>query len=240
MHGELRYGDYYELIRKVRIENGNLLFEVGGDNALATFIEEENWRLHENFTKDDLVNEYGEKAVKSHLESLLASFEDEEILKLNKMILRPKSNEKGKKKSESKTSKKEEKQSKKKSEPKLDKETSKELTDLYKKAVAYQIGKNGAEKDIMFALECYYEYLEKAPASHSRYLDVHYGLARICTEMGDGCHNLGMDDEALDWYNDAVEHYEVILVKYPKKPLNERILAECAYDKVREKLKKLK
>ena len=89
MYGELRYGDYYELIRKVRIENGNLLFEVGGYNPLATFIEEENWRLHENFTKDDLVNEYGEKAVKSHLESLLASFEDEEILKLNKMILRP-------------------------------------------------------------------------------------------------------------------------------------------------------
>jgi hypothetical protein len=93
----LRYGDYYELIRKVRIENGNLLFEVGGYNPDTTFIEEENWRLHENFTKDDLVNEYGEKAVKSNLESLLASFEDEEILNLNKMILRPKSNEKSKK-----------------------------------------------------------------------------------------------------------------------------------------------
>ena len=87
MYGELRYGDYYELIRKVRIVNENLLFEVGGYNPAATFIEEENCRLHENFTKDDLVNEYGEKAVKSHLECLLASLEDEEILKLNKMIL---------------------------------------------------------------------------------------------------------------------------------------------------------
>ena len=144
------------------------------------------------------------------------------------------------KKSEPKSAKKSESKSAKKSEPKLDKETSKELTNLYNKAVAYQIGKNGAEKDIMFALECYYEYLEKAPASHSKYLDVHYGIARICTEMGDGCHNLDMDDEALDWYNDAVEHYEVILVKYPKKPLNERILAQWGYDKVREKIAKLK
>ena len=82
---ELRWVNFRELIRKVRIENGNLLFEVGGYEPF----EYENWRLHENFTKDDLVNEYGEKAVKSHLESLLTSFEDEEILKLNKMILRP-------------------------------------------------------------------------------------------------------------------------------------------------------
>ena len=86
MYGELRYEDYFELIRKVRIENGNILFEVG---AYCTLDGEENWCIHENFTKDDLVNEYGEKAVKYHLESLLASFEDEEILKLNKMILRP-------------------------------------------------------------------------------------------------------------------------------------------------------
>lgn len=86
MYGELRYEDYCELIRKVRIENGNILFEVG---AYCTLDGEENWCIHENFTKDDLVNEYGEKAVKSHLECLLASFEDEEILKLNKMILRP-------------------------------------------------------------------------------------------------------------------------------------------------------
>ena len=86
MYGELRYEDYYELIRKVRIENGNILFEVG---AYCTLDGEENWCIHENFTKEDLVNEYGEKAVKSHLEYLLASFEDEEILKLNKMILRP-------------------------------------------------------------------------------------------------------------------------------------------------------
>ena len=86
MYGELRYEDYFELIRKVRIENGNILFEVG---AYCTLDGEENWCIHENFTKDDLVNEYGEKAVKFHLECLLASFEDEEILKLNKMILRP-------------------------------------------------------------------------------------------------------------------------------------------------------
>ena len=86
MYGELRYEDYCELIRKVRIENGNILFEVG---AYCTLDGEENWCIHENFTKDDLVNEYGEKAVKSHLEYLLASFEDEETLKLNKMILRP-------------------------------------------------------------------------------------------------------------------------------------------------------
>ena len=86
MYGELRYEDYCELIRKVRIENGNILFEVG---AYCTLDGEENWCIHENFTKDDLVNEYGEKAVKSQLECLLASFEDEEILKLNKMILRP-------------------------------------------------------------------------------------------------------------------------------------------------------
>ena len=86
MYGELRYEDCCEVIRKVRIENGNILFEVG---AYCTLDGEENWCIHENFTKDDLVNEYGEKAVKYHLESLLASFEDEEILKLNKMILRP-------------------------------------------------------------------------------------------------------------------------------------------------------
>ena len=87
---ELRWVNFRELIRKVRIENGNLLFEVGGYNPHATFIEEENWCIHENFTKDDLVNEYGEKAVKSHLECLLASFEDEEILNLNKKFVRPK------------------------------------------------------------------------------------------------------------------------------------------------------
>ena len=85
MYGELRYEDYIEVIRKVRIENGNILFEVG---AYCTFDGEENWCIHENFTKEDLVNEYGEKAVKSHLEYLLASFEDEDVLKLNKMILR--------------------------------------------------------------------------------------------------------------------------------------------------------
>jgi hypothetical protein len=86
MYGELRYEDYCELIRKVRIENGNILFEVG---AYCTLDGEENWCLHENFTKDDLVNEYGEKAVESHLFNLRDAFEDEEILKLNKMILRP-------------------------------------------------------------------------------------------------------------------------------------------------------
>ena len=86
MYGELRYEDCCEVIRKVRIENGNILFEVG---AYCTLDGEENWRIHENFTKEDLVNEYGEKAVKYHLECMLASFEDEETLKLNKMILRP-------------------------------------------------------------------------------------------------------------------------------------------------------
>ena len=83
---ELRWVNFRELIRKVRIENGNILFEVG---AYSTFDGEENWCIHENFTKEDLVNEYGEKAVKSNLEWLLASFEDAEILNLNKMILRP-------------------------------------------------------------------------------------------------------------------------------------------------------
>ena len=77
---ELRWVNFRELIRKVRIENDSLLFEVGGYEPF----EYENCRLHENFTKDD----YGEKAVKSNLECLLASFEDEEILKLNKMIKR--------------------------------------------------------------------------------------------------------------------------------------------------------
>lgn len=85
MYGELRYEDCCEVIRKVRIENGNILFEVG---AYGTLDGEENWRIYENFTKEDLVNEYGEKAVKYHLECLLASFEDEETMKLNKMILR--------------------------------------------------------------------------------------------------------------------------------------------------------
>ena len=247
MYGELRYGDYYELIRKVRIENGNLLFEVGGYNPDTTFIEEENWRLHENFTKDDLVNEYGEKVVKSNLESLLASFEDEEILNLNKMILRPKSNEKGKKKSESKTSKKqkvtspkEEKPSKKKSEPKPDKELDKKLNDLYKMAVACHIGKNGVERSEVLAMDYYQEYLDKAPTSHSKYLDAHYGMAKLCTDMGDQGHSLGIDDDAMDWYNDAVEHYEEILVKYPKKAFNDRLLAEVAYDKLRKKIAKLK
>lgn len=94
MYGELRYEDYWELIRKVRIENGNIIFEVG---AYCTFDGEENWCIHENFTKDDLVNEYGEKAVKSHLCNLLSAFEDDDTLNLNKMIVRPKSNEKSKK-----------------------------------------------------------------------------------------------------------------------------------------------
>lgn len=86
---ELRWVNFRELIRKVRIEN-DLLFEVGGYEPF----EYENWRLHENFTKDDLVNEYGEKAVKSNLEWLLASFEDAEILNLNKKNVRPKSPQK--------------------------------------------------------------------------------------------------------------------------------------------------
>lgn len=239
MYGELRYGDYYELIRKVRIENGNLLFEVGGWNPDATFIEEENWRLHENFTKDDLVNEYSEKAVESHLCNLLIAFEDDDTLNLNKMIVHPKSDEKSKKKSESKTSKKEEKQSKKKSEPKLDKELDKKLNDLYKMGVACRIGKNGVERSEVLAMEYYQEYLEEAPTSHSKYLDAHYGMAEICTKMGDEGHSLGMDEDALDWYNEAVEHYEEI-VKYPKKPFNDRLLAEVAYDKLRKKMAKLK
>lgn len=87
---ELRWVNFRELIRKVRIENDSLLFEVGGYEPF----EYENWRLHENFTKDDLVNEYGEKAVKSNLEWLLASFEDAEILNLNKKIVRPNSPQK--------------------------------------------------------------------------------------------------------------------------------------------------
>ena len=44
----------------------------------------------------------------------------------------------------------------------------------------------------------------------------------------------------MDWYNDAVEHYEEILVKYPKKAFNDRLLAEVAYDNVRKKIAKLK
>ena len=87
---ELRWVNFREPIRKVRIENDSLLFEIGGYEPF----EYENWRLYENFTKDDLVNEYGEKAVKSNLEWLLASFEDAEILNLNKKIVRPKSPQK--------------------------------------------------------------------------------------------------------------------------------------------------
>ena len=41
------------------------------------------------------------------------------------------------------------------------------------------------------------------------------------------------------FYNDAIEHYEEILFKYPKKPFNNRLLAEVAYDKVREKIAEL-
>ena len=245
---ELRWVNFRELIRKVRIENDSLLFEVGGYEPF----EYENWRLHEDFTKDDLVNEYGEKAVKSNLEWLLASFEDEEILKLNKMILRPKSDEKGKKKSESKTSKKEGKQSKKtsepksesksakKSEPKPDKELNAKLNDLFKMAVAYHFGKNGVMKSDIIAMECYQDYLNEAPTSHSKYLDAHYGMARICKGLGDEAYDVGMNEEALNFYNEAIEHLEEIIIKYPKKPLNERILAEWAYDEVREKRKKLK
>lgn len=394
MYGELRYEDYWELIRKVRIENGNILFEVG---AYCTFDGEENWCLHENFTKDDLVNEYSEKAVESHLCNLLIAFEDDDTLNLNKMIVpQPKSNEKNKKKSESTTSKKQkvtfqdldgalilvsfdavnpedgdeanhgaipyrfengkllhynlddvdvtevdssfntdeckvrmrmpydvddytsmdefadeviddvapdfieelknidvevvdneftfaiynkngdevysytkvvsgdaddegdlfswdddeeedkpvappkkEKPSKKKSEPKPDKELDKKLNDLYKMAVACRIGKNGVERSEVLAMDYYQEYLEEAPTSHSKYLDAHYGMAELCTKMGDEGHSLGMDEDALDWYNEAVEHYEEI-VKYPKKPFNDRLLAEVAYDKLRKKIAKLK
>lgn len=38
----------------------------------------------------------------------------------------------------------------------------------------------------------------------------------------------------MDWYNDAVERYEEILVKYPKKAFNDRLLAEEEYDKLRK------
>lgn len=130
-------------------------------------------------------------------------------------------------------------QSKKKSEPKPDKELDKKLNDLYKMGVACQLGKKGVEQDIMLAMEYYQEYLEEAPTSHSKYLDAHYGMAEICTKMGDEGHSLGMDEDALDWYNEAVEHYEEI-VKYPKKPFNNRLLAEVAYDKLRKKIAKLK
>ena len=43
----------------------------------------------------------------------------------------------------------------------------------------------------------------------------------------------------MDWYNDAVEHYEEILVKYPKKAFNGRLLAEVEYDNVRKKIAEL-
>ena len=61
--------------------------EVG---AYCTFDGEQNWCIHENFTKDNLVNEDGEKAVESHLCNLLSAFEDDDNLNLNKMIVRPK------------------------------------------------------------------------------------------------------------------------------------------------------
>lgn len=134
---------------------------------------------------------------------------------------------------------KKEKPSKKKSEQKPDKELDKKLNDLYKMAVACRIGKNGVERSEVLAMEYYQEYLEEAPTSHSKYLDAHYGMAELCTKMGDEGHSLGMDEDALDWYNEAVEHYEEI-VKYPKKPFNDRLLAEVAYDKLRKKIAKLK
>jgi hypothetical protein len=107
-------------------------------------------------------------------------------------------------------------------------------------AVACHIGKNGVERSEVLAMDYYQEYLDKAPTSHSKYLDAHYGMAKLCTDMGDQGHSLGIDDDAMDWYNDAVEHYEEILVKYPKKAFNDRLLAEVAYDKLRKKIAKLK
>jgi hypothetical protein len=242
--------DAYELIRRIKIVDNQLLFDIYyyEPGSSINYSPETGWLKehyikHENCTLDEIMDIYEEDMIECHIKGVLREMQDDgyyDTLKLNKMIAQSKADEKTKKKSESKTSKKEEKQSKKKSEPKPDKELDKKLNDLYKMGVACQLGKKGVEQDIMLAMDYYQEYLDKAPTSHSKYLDAHYGMAKLCTDMGDQGHSLGMDDDAMDWYNDAVEHYEEILVKYPKKAFNDRLLAEVAYDKLHKKIAKLK
>ena len=118
----------------------------------------------------------------------------------------------------------------------MEKVSKKELDELYNAALAYHIGKGGVETSIMLAIECYEEFLAKATVKHSKFLNAHHGLASLYTKMGDMCKDNDMDEEAKDWYDTAIEHYETITVKHPKVAFNDRLLAEVAYEKLREKL----
>ena len=111
----------------------------------------------------------------------------------------------------------------------------KELDELYNTALAYDLGR-GVESSMIMAMECYHEYLEAATPKHSKFLSAHYHLAKISTKMGDMYKDNDMDEEAKDWYDTAIEHYETITVKHPKVAFNDRLLAEVAYEKLREKL----
>jgi hypothetical protein len=114
--------------------------------------------------------------------------------------------------------------------------TKKELDNLYKTGVEYQYGKNGVEKSVIMAMEYYSEFLEEAEPSHSRYVDVNYGMALAYEQMGDMCKKEGMKEDAMNWYNDSKKHYEVVLVDCKNKPFNDRLLAEVNYDGLLKKI----
>jgi hypothetical protein len=118
----------------------------------------------------------------------------------------------------------------------MEKVSKTELDKLYNTALAYHIGKGGIETSIMMAIECYEEFLEKATIKHSKFLNAHHGLASLYTKMGDMSKESGMKEEATDFYNYAVEHYEVVLVEHKDVAFNDRLLAEMNYEKLRKKM----
>mgnify|MGYP003297263970 FL=1 len=114
--------------------------------------------------------------------------------------------------------------------------TNKELDKLYKEAVGYHIGKGGVEKSIILAMDCYEEFLDGATPKHPNYLDAHHGMAQLCKQMGDMSRDNDMAEEAKDWYDRAIKHYETVVVKHKDMAFDDRLLAEVEYDKLRKEL----
>lgn len=114
--------------------------------------------------------------------------------------------------------------------------TKSELDKLYEEALGYHIGKGGVEKSIVLAIDCYQEFLDGATPKHPKYLDAHHGMAKLSKEMGDMGRDNGLAEEAKEWYDSAIEHYETILIKHKNMGFNDRMLAEYEYDKLRKEL----
>lgn len=75
----------------------------------------------------------------------------------------------------------------------------KELDELYQMALGYHIGKDGVEKGIGLAMDCYQDFLNKATPKHPNYLNAYHGMAKLYKEMGDMGRDNDMADEAKDW-----------------------------------------